>query len=350
MMHQGTLPVSSPIQVGVIGLGFMGRTHVGAFQNATGSPCRLAAVADARVREILNGAATAGNLTTSGSSGPLVSGDVRTYTRAEELLADPGIHAISICTPTDTHVDLALAALAAGKHILLEKPVAVRSADVARVREAAAKSGKVCMPAMVMRFWPGWEWLHDRIRDRSLGNIRSAEFDRRGSRPTWNTAFYSDESRSGGALVDLHIHDADFALWCFGMPSAVTSVGSVNQVTTIYHYPADSSSPALVTASGGWGQSPGFGFRMRYTANFENATADFDLARGEKPVLMGDATESRPIELPTLSGYDAEIRHFVDVVANGTTPKATLQDAFLVAKLLEAERESLRTRTTITIR
>lgn len=330
------------LRVGVIGLGFMGRTHVAGYQSAAqaGLPVSLVAVADARVHEILAGSSGGGNLSTAGTTGPLVADSVRRYAAAAELIADADVDAISLCTPTDTHVELSLAILRAGKHLLLEKPVAVASADVERLRDAARDNGRVCMPAMVMRFWPGWEWLADRIRDANLGPLRSLELERRGSRPTWN-AFYHDDARSGGALVDLHIHDSDFVFSCFGMPSAVTSVGSLNQVTTLYHYPTSQANPSLVVASGGWGQSPGFGFRMRYLANFERATADFDLSRGDRPVLLSDDRSSEPLELPLLSGYDAEIRHFVEVVAGRARPRATLDDAVAVARLLEAERRSL---------
>jgi predicted dehydrogenase len=116
---------------------------------------------------------------------------------------------VSICTPTDSHIELAMTALAAGRHVLVEKPVALRSAEVARLAQAAAPAGRVCMPAMCMRFWPGWEWLKERIEAGEFGRVRSATFQRVGAPPDWS-AFYGDYARSGGPLHDLHIHDADF--------------------------------------------------------------------------------------------------------------------------------------------
>ncbi len=329
------------IGVGIIGLGFMGRTHWASYVSAAkaGHACRIVAAADAMIEKA--GSAAGGNLATGAAS--LDFTGVAKHVDAHELLRRDDVQVVSICTPTDTHAPLAIAALKAGKHVLLEKPVALDPADVRRIAETAKHTGRLCMPAMVMRFWPGWSWLRERIADGSLGKLKSLYLERLGSRPAWNPGFYADDQKSGGALVDLHIHDADFVLWCLGKPDAVQSSGSLEQVTTSYQYRHHDrlARGASVIATGGWGQHPGFGFRMRYLANFEHATAEFDLARGEKPVNLSDAQGTRTIELPTTSGYDAEVHHFLDAVAGKTALVASLTDAEAVAELLLAERRSL---------
>src|SRR5262245_31934553 len=127
---------SAEIGVGVIGLGFMGRAHVGCYAAAAraGLPCKLVAVCDADEARMAGDVAVSGNLQTGAESERLFDPrEVRAYRRSEELLADPRVKVVSICTHTDTHVDLGIAALAAGKHVLVEKPVALRSADVRRL-------------------------------------------------------------------------------------------------------------------------------------------------------------------------------------------------------------------------
>lgn len=84
------------------------------------------------------------------------------------MLADPSIDAIDICTPTHTHLDLVLAALAAGKHVICEKPMARTSAEARQMVDAAAKAGRILMPAMCLRFWPEWAWLKEGGVERSL--------------------------------------------------------------------------------------------------------------------------------------------------------------------------------------
>jgi predicted dehydrogenase len=272
---------------------------------------------------------------------------VNIYAEPEALLADEQVQLVSICTYTDTHADLAVRGLEAGKHVLIEKPVAIAPAEVERVADAAVKAGgQACMPAMCMRFWPGWSWLKEQIERRTFGPVRSASFQRLGSRPDWATEFYRDDARCGAALVDLHIHDADFIRWCFGDPDAVVSTGTVDHVTTMYRY---RSGPSHVLAEGGWGQAAGFPFRMRYVVNFAEATADFDLGRAH-PLMLSQAGESQPVPVPSLTGYDLEIRHLLDAISRGGLElTATIEDAVAVARLLEAERRSLETATTVAL-
>lgn len=340
-------PTTNTIGIGVIGLGFMGCTHVRAYQAAAaaGLPCRLVAVADRSAERLSGAVATVGNL---GSSNPEPLFDrsrVRGYVLPRDLLTDPNVHAVSICTYTDTHVDLGVAALRAGKHVLVEKPVALTSAEVARLAAAAKETGKLCMPAMVMRYWPEWAWLARAVRENTYGKVLSASFQRLGTRPDW-TDFYRDTARTGGALWDLHIHDADFIRWCFGEPAHVASSGTIDHLTTLYTYPGG---PPHVAAQGATNCSPGFGFRMRYIVVFENATADFDLARPAPlpPLLLhreGRSDTIGPEAVGSLTGYQAEVRAFIEAISSGsgeTNLAATIDDAVKTARLLEAEFASL---------
>lgn len=334
-----------PISVGVIGQGFMGRTHVAAYRAAqsSGLPCRVIAIADLDPARRAGQGGAAGNLAT-GADKAAPDEDVRLYSAAVELIADPQIDLVSVCTPTDTHADVAIAALNAGKHVLIEKPVAVDPAEIRRVADAAAKSGRLCIPAMCMRFWPGWPWLRDRIKDGSLGALRTLTLQRVCSAPTWSPEFYKNPARTGGALGDLHIHDSDFILWSLGAPAAVSSTGTIDHITTIYRFP---TGPAHVVAEGAWDYQDGFGFRMRFTANFEKATADFDLSRGQ-PLRLIQGGIAQPVLLPRFSGYEGEVRHTVEAVQalrEGRPPAltATLDDAIAVADLLQLERRSLET-------
>ncbi len=343
-MPHSTVPVASaqPVNVGVIGLGFMGRTHIGAYRSVrqSGLDCRLAAVADADPVRLSGRPAAAGNLTTSAEQALLFDPTVvRTYSRAVDLLADPGVDLVSVCTHTDTHVDLALAALQAGKHVLVEKPVAIRAGDVARLAQAARAAGRLCMPGMCMRFWPGWVWLRECIRDGRYGPVRSAVFQRLGSPPDW-TPFYADLARSGGPLFDLHIHDADFIRWSLGEPAEVVSTGSPHHLTTLYRFPGG---PAHVIAEGGQDHTPGFGFKMRYVVVFERATADFDFGRSPR-LLLCQAGASEEIPLPAHSAYDQQAQHLVSAIAAGRAElDATIDDAVKTTALLEAELRSLQT-------
>ena len=313
-------PPGSGLGVGIIGAGLMGRTHAAAYLSAgaAGLPVTLLAV--------------------TGNRGAPIPGDPPHVHDARARLALDRIHAVSICTYPDSHVELALAALAAGKHVLLEKPVALKRSEVARLAAAARESGRVCMPAMCMRFWPGWPWLREQVLAGSFGAARNAEFTRLSARPAWSTQFYGDHRRSGGALFDLHIHDVDFLRWCFGDPSLVTSAGSREDVRTSYLIPGG---PADVSARGAWLNDPATPFVMRYVVRFEEAEARFDLDAAS-PLRVHRGGTSEAVMLPAATGYEGEVRHFVELVLGRVArPVATLEEAVAVTAILEAEELSL---------
>ncbi len=332
------------VGVGVIGLGFMGRTHIGAYRAAAGagSACRLVAVADPSA-ERLTGAppeAPAGNIDTgAGADERLFDPDeVATGTDPAAVLEHPEVELVSICTPTPTHVDLATRALAAGKHVLVEKPVALDPTAIERLAAAAEASGRICMPAMCMRYWPGWSWLRDAVRDGRHGAVRSARFLRLGTRPAWNRAFYGDPAATGGALFDLHVHDADLVHWLFGVPDSVESTGTIDHVSTIYRF---ADGPAHVGAEGGWDPARGDPFRMRFVVEFERATAEFDLLRTPVLELTVDGVTLAPA-LAEGTGYDGEVRAALAAVRSGDAADLpTLAEAAAVTRTLLRERAAL---------
>jgi predicted dehydrogenase len=146
--------MSERIGIGVIGMGFMGQTHARAYLAAaeSGSPCVLRAVCD-RDPDRRSGIATGtGNIAASDEQERLFDpATVRGYENPDDLLSDSSIALVSICTHTDTHVDLAIRALDAGKHVLVEKPVAVTLPEIRHLADHAAKSNRLCVPAMCIR-------------------------------------------------------------------------------------------------------------------------------------------------------------------------------------------------------
>jgi predicted dehydrogenase len=318
------------VRVGVIGLGFMGRVHLAAYDaaRAEGWPCRVVSLCDRKVARLAAAAERDGEA-------------VETTTDPATFLARRDLDLVSICTRTDSHVDLAIAALEAGKHVLVEKPVGLTADAVAHLALAASHAGTRCVPAHCMRFWPGWDTLHEAVRSGIHGRVLSATFQRLSSPPAWSPEFYADPAASGGALVDLHVHDADFVRWCFGDPVEVWSTGSLDHVTTLYRFPR--GGPEHVFAEGGWNHSPGFGFRMRFVVVFERATLDFEFSRDPRLVLHQEG-RAEPVALEPHAGYDGEVRHVIDLITGqAEKPIVTIEDALGVACLLDAERESLAT-------
>ena len=324
------------INVAVAGLGFMGVTHLRVHQQLRHA--RVVAVCDAQrlpVHGVLRG--VNGNITSSAdiNLGP----QVKVYREFAELLADSDVELVDICTPTSFHPAQAIAALKAGKHVLCEKPVAQNAADARKVLQAATTSRKFFMPAMCMRFWPGWAGLKKIVAEKTYGRVLAADFRRLSAKPTWAAA----GSHFGGALFDLHIHDTDFVNFLFGTPESVFSTGvrdangSVDHVVTQYFFPDG----PVVHAEGSWLLPQGF--HMSFTLHCERAALDFDLARGKDALqLIRPGKKAVTVKLAAGDGYAAEIRYFVDCVARGRAPAVVnAQDAVTALAICEAEEKSV---------
>jgi predicted dehydrogenase len=329
-------------RIGIIGFGFMGRIHLRSY--LADGRAEIVAVADPR-DDCLTRETPAGNIDARGGARFDLAG-LKRHADYRDLLADSSVDAVSICSPTRQHVEVAIAALASGKHLLVEKPLGISSGEAMRVVEAARAHPKlVAMPAMCMRFWPAWRWLKEVIDDGRYGVVKSAAFTRLGSMPKWSN-FYFDARESGGGILDLHIHDADFVRYCFGEPRSVRSAGysqttgEVDHVVTTYDF---GGAPPLVTAEGGWSMRPGFQFVMRYTVNFERATATFDLHRQPQLQVHRSDEKEEHVELDAFDGWEGEIRYFLDCIEQRRSPSVvTLRDGAHAVRLIEAERESAR--------
>jgi len=337
------------VNVAVVGLGFMGVTHLRAY--LSNPRARVVAVCDA-TRLPVNGvlAGVAGNIKKSDDIhlGP----DVRVYCRLEDLLADAEVQLVDLCTPTPLHAAQVIAALQAGRHVFCEKPLARTSAAAREILQVAATAPGCLMPAMCMRFWPGWSWLKQVVTEQTYGRVLAASFRRLSEMPAWNQqGTYAAGNDLGGALFDLHIHDTDFVNYLFGRPAGVYSSGviapggTVNHVVTQYHYPGG---PA-VYAEGGWLLAKGF--NMAYTLHCERATLDFDLARGAGALVVTEFGQP-PRTLPCAGpdGYDGEIDYLLNCLANARPPqRVTAQDGLVALEICEAEEQSLRTGTMVKI-
>lgn len=347
----------TPIGVGVVGLGVMGAQHIESYRVAdlTGASNRLVAVCDADAQRRAGLRHVEGNLAVGEDATERLfdPGLVQGYETPAELFADGTVELVSLCTYTDSHVPLATAALEAGKHVLVEKPVALTAAQVSQLADvAAAHPGQLCMPAMCMRFWPGWSWLAGVVRDQSMGAVRRASFRRVSAAPHWGRTFYEDSSRSGGALVDLHVHDADFVRWCFGPPAAVKTTGTLQQLRTQYIY---DDGPMEVVAEGGWDKDPQTAFFMGYRVVFERGTADFLFGREPELRVERPGQSVEPVALADGNGYDAEVSHLVRAIhalRAGKEPKlvAQVHEAVDLMAMIDAERRSLESGEAVSLR
>lgn len=333
------------VRIGLVGCGFMGWIHYLATRRLRGG--RLAAVCSRDPKKL------AGDWTSiRGNFGPPgeqvdLSG-LKRYDRFEALLADPAIDLIDVCNPTGQHPATAIAALEAGKHVLVEKAIALTPADADSMLAAAERTGKLLMVAHVLPFVPEFAFAAESIRGGRHGKPRAAHFERLISKPDWS-ADIADANQTGGPAVDLHIHDTHFIGLVCGVPAAVFSSGVVENNTVVHlttQYLYGPSGPCVSCSSGALAQK-GRPFVHGYEIFLENATLLFESGVTPLTVLTADGKLERPQlesgDDPTVA-FTAEIQAAVDGIVAGRAPdllNARLARDALV--LCHKECESVRT-------
>jgi predicted dehydrogenase len=338
--------MATPLNVAVVGLGFMGVTHLKAYQKVSGA--RIAALCNPSGRNLDGDFSTVfGNV---GSNEPfkLSMQGIQAYRSYKELLANDEISIIDLCTPTLSHPEMVEEALAAGKQVICEKPLARTSDEARRIVKAASAAKTFFMPAMCLRFWPEFTWLKSAIEGGRYGKVLSATFRRITEPPGWSQNVFLDGKKSGGALLDLHIHDVDFAAYCFGKPKSVFASGYSKLSGAIDHVIAqyEVASGAVVAAEGSWAMATGFGFCMSYAVNFERVTVDFDSSRGAQSLKVFEPGQAvQYLDLKQSDGYVQELNYFVDCVTQNRPPKTvTAQDGLISVEICEAEERSIQTK------
>jgi predicted dehydrogenase len=308
------------IRIAVVGLGFMGKTHLGIYNSLHNA--EITALCDKSPDRVnLTSLDGGGNIDTSGGS--VDFSDVQKYTDFDEMLDAGGFDAVDITLPTDTHVMFASKALKAGYHVFVEKPLALDYESAMLIAATAEESGKICSVGQCLRFWPLYTEVKKIIDSRQFGSIRHAEFGRYSPPATWAVEGWLGKSgRSGGASLDLHVHDVDMILNLFGKPRSVRSVGVpdgsgfFSHISTVYQYPDIS-----VTSTGGWGFAPTFPFNMRALYVFEKATVEMDISKEHPVMVFPNKGEPYPLDLPEGDGYHFELIDFLERCESGEVSK-----------------------------
>ncbi len=330
-------------RVAVVGFGFMGRMHYGHWKKVRGA--EVVALCD-RDRTQFEAPIQGGNL--AGADASTDFGATPLYDDFGRMLEEARPDVISLTLPTPLHVPLTVQALKAGVSVLCEKPMALNAADCGLMIAAAKKApnGAQLMIAQCLRFWPCYVYLKRLVESRRYGAVVSATFWRYSAPPGWGKgkSWFSDESKSGGVALDLHIHDTDMVQFLFGMPSAVTSRaayaedGTMRAISTLY----DVGGPA-VTAEGSWCMPPTLGFEAGFVVTFERAAVVLDGKREKPFCVFPQKGEAFVPKLAEGDGYAYEIQWFMDVlcgkrVEQVTTPEQSRDSV----RIVDAEKRSAR--------
>jgi len=312
------------VKIGIVGLGFMGAVHLSAYSKI---PDAEVAAVCAQGDRALSGdlSAVGGNLERDLATYDLSA--AKKYRNWRELVLDPELDVIDICLPTDLHAAVSIAAMTAGKHVLCEKPMALTSSDCDRMLAAASENNRILMIGQVLRFWPEYGALHDFVRSQEYGRVLSATFIRQCGLPDWSK-WLPVEARSGGAVIDLLVHDIDQALLLFGMPEKVAArqLGDGDTLSASLIYP---NGPE-VRVQGGW-FLPGSPLVMSFQARAERAELELT---PEGLMLSDESGERKKVDPPEGDGYQLEISYFLDCIRQGKQPEqCTARDSARATQL-----------------
>ncbi len=344
-------------RIGVVGTGDIGRMHARSLARVPGVQVVLAeGLHPERARSL---ASELGVTTSPGY---------------EALLRDPSISGVTVCVPNDLHAPMVLAALEAGKAVLCEKPLALTLDEALAMTEASHRAGCALAVGHVLRFWPEYSMARDLMRQDILGTVQS--FSARRLVPLLRAVqgaegWRHQGERSGGAVLDLQIHDIDFILWTFGMPTAVTSrgvrshTGAFDHVHTLLEY---DHGPLISVESSFMlqGNPVTMDFRAIGTeGSLAFSYVESDFAMHDIHTEAGETMRDQPPSLllyrwgapakvlarqpsdPIASIFDAELAAFVAMVRGEPHGLPSLQDAVNALRVVLASRDSCSTGETI---
>jgi predicted dehydrogenase len=318
----------SRVRLAVLGAGFMGGTHARAYHKR--DDVELAAIYAHTARR---GEALATEL------------DATFTKQLETILGDDTIDAVDICLPTPAHRATVEAALAAGKHVLLEKPLALTVEDGEALVALADATDRVFMVAHVLRFWPEYVELKRAIDGGGLGRPIAATTTRRQPFPEWSELLKRAD-QTGGAIYDMLVHDYDLLNWILGTPVAVSANGIANPRSGGLDH-----AQVLVTYDGGTGMAEGgmiqpesYPFTSRVEVLCEHGAIEYHFQAGGRSFEVGTPTNTltlypatgdpEVLPAPQTDAYENETGYFVDCIQSGVpADRATPRDALLAQRV-----------------
>ncbi|MHB9036505.1 MAG: Gfo/Idh/MocA family protein [Armatimonadota bacterium] len=277
-----------------------------------------------------------------------------------DLLALKEIAAVDICTPNFVHMAPTIDALEAGKHVLVEKPIARNAKEGQKMVDAARRSAKKLMVAQCFRYRSDCQALKRFIEGGALGEMyytRVQAMRRRGI-PSWGV-FTDKEKQGGGPLIDIGVHVLDTALWLLGHPKPIsasavtyTKFGNRQDVFGVWG-PWDHTKFTVEDFAAGFVRfenGASLAIESSFAANIEKDSMNFSILGTDggcqlDPLRVfreehGMLVDISPTCLPTTDMYESEVRAFADCILNDTDPPVTGEQALTVSRILDAIYES----------
>jgi predicted dehydrogenase len=322
-------------RVGIVGVGGIGLWHLSRWQQL---PVEIAGCFDVSPEAAERAAHACG---------------ARAFGSLAELLA--AVDIADVCTPTSCHREPVLAAAAAGKDVVCEKPLARTLADAQAMVDACSRAGVRLFVAQVVRFFPQFARAREIVASGAIGRPGVLRSLRGGSPPaTAGRGWFADFQQSGGVIMDLGVHDIDFARWCLGDVERVFAQGLAGEDVQ----PQDHALIVLRHKSGAvshievsWAYPPG-SFTTALEIACEHGLLEYDSAAPAPLTLtltpdQGPQSAAVPQHYSPLAPRDdpylLELEHFLSCLESGAEFRVTPEDGLEAVRVALAAIESRRT-------
>lgn len=305
------------IGVAVIGAGFWGKNHARVFKEL--DETELIAVCDIDAEKTKNLAKQF---------------SVETYTSVGKMLRRADIEAVTICTWSTSLAKEALKALKAGKHVLVEKPMAANSKQAEKLLKTAEKEGLHLTVGFLMRFIPGIQYIKESIEKRTIGELVCATAKR--------VSQWPERIGDVGVVKDLAIHDIDMMRYLFGGDPVAVYAKTGN----MKHKKFEDYAHIMLTFEGGKNAFIESNWLTPYKTRVLVVTGSEAIAKIDyitQELTIENAKETVQPRLPWQEPLKLELRHFVNCILGKEKPLVTGMDGFKAIKIAEAALKSSKT-------
>ena len=258
------------------------------------------------------------------------------YTDYREMVEKEELDFVFIALPSYLHCEVAVYCMEHGLDVYTEKPMAITPQQCELMIATSKATGRKLMVGQSLRFSDEYIFLKQAIENDTYGKVVKAEFSRKSPLPGWSFQnWLLDESKSGGCLVDMHVHDVDVMVWLFGQPEEVQVLTShkmadFESVYALYRYPEH-----MVSIIGDWGIHTSYGFSVYYGVTFEKAYVE--CKGGVVTVYTNEGKET--VTLPDGNELLREEIEFIEGVVDGKSfVTANVESVYDTMKLIFREK------------
>ena len=279
---------------------------------------------------------------------------VRTYTDAQELLDKEALDFVVIALPTYLHAPYSIMALDKGLHVFCEKPMSTTLEGCRSMVEAAKRNGKLLTVGQVLRFSYPYRLIKEAYETGMYGKLLRLDLRRDSHPPIWGSNnWFMDFDRSGGAVIDLHVHDVDYLNYLLGMPDALVSDAyhvrsGFDCISTQYFY----KDGPMVHSASDWNMPVSHGFQPVTTAVFEKALIAIN-KHGFKVYVDDKVLEEKDFDAKSTGAdpYYDEMRHFIYCIRQGVDNEIVPMESTMQSiEIVTAEIKSAKTRTIVQLK